>query len=191
VTGEVKLDLSGLGRFDTSGRLRAEPGRRGRQVQADFEQRPDVRRLVELVTQAEPVERPAGARVSPMVKLLARIGLGVTDFGAQAYSNAVFNGRLAVTLASLAGPPERLRWAASPTRWTPPGLDAIPIIATLSFFVGAVIAFLGASLLAQFGATIFAVELIGIGVLREFGVLLTAILLAGRSASATPRRSVR
>jgi phospholipid/cholesterol/gamma-HCH transport system permease protein len=63
------------------------------------------------------------------------------------------------------------------------GLDALPIIATLSFFVGAVIAFLGAGLLAQFGATIFTVELIGIGVLREFGVLLTAILLAGRSAS--------
>ena len=63
------------------------------------------------------------------------------------------------------------------------GLDALPICATTTFFVGATIAFLGADLLAQFGAQIFSVELIGIGVLREFGVLVTAIILAGRSAS--------
>ena len=185
VKGEVKLDLSGLGRFDTSGAYALNQAVAGRQVQADFEQRPDVRRLVELVTQAEPVERRgSGRRVSPIVKLLARMGLGVTDFGSQAYRNAIFNGRLAVTLASSLARPNRLRWAAITNQMDSTGLDAIPIIATLSFFVGAVIAFLGASLLAQFGATIFAVELIGIGVLREFGVLLTAILLAGRSASA-------
>src|SRR3712207_2183123 len=63
------------------------------------------------------------------------------------------------------------------------GLDALPIIATLSFFIGAVIALLGANLLQQFGAQVYTVELIGIGVLREFGVMITAILLAGRSAS--------
>src|SRR3712207_7003736 len=55
------------------------------------------------------------------------------------------------------------------------GLDALPIIATLSFFIGAVIALLGANLLQQFGAQVFTVELIGIGVLREFGVMITAI----------------
>jgi phospholipid/cholesterol/gamma-HCH transport system permease protein len=63
------------------------------------------------------------------------------------------------------------------------GLDAMPIVCTLSFFVGAVVALIGANLLAQFGATVFIVELIGVAVLREFGVLITAILLAGRSAS--------
>ena len=63
------------------------------------------------------------------------------------------------------------------------GLDALPIVATTTFFVGATIAFLGTDLLAQFGAQIFSVELVGIGVLREFGVLVTAIILAGRSAS--------
>src|SRR3712207_4146094 len=62
-------------------------------------------------------------------------------------------------------------------------LDALPIIATLSFFIGAVIALLGANLLQQFGAQVFTVELIGIGVLREFGVMITAIMLARRSAS--------
>jgi phospholipid/cholesterol/gamma-HCH transport system permease protein len=63
------------------------------------------------------------------------------------------------------------------------GLDALPIVATTNFFIGATVAFLGASLLAQFGASVFTVELIGVAVLREFGVLITAVLLAGRSAS--------
>ena len=56
-------------------------------------------------------------------------------------------------------------------------------MAATNFFVGATIAFLGASLLAQFGAAIFTVELVGVGVLREFAVIITAVILAGRSAS--------
>jgi phospholipid/cholesterol/gamma-HCH transport system permease protein len=59
----------------------------------------------------------------------------------------------------------------------------MPIIAVTSFFIGAVIAFLGASLLTQFGAGVFTVQLIAVAVLREFAVVITAILLAGRSAS--------
>src|SRR3546814_3863841 len=64
------------------------------------------------------------------------------------------------------------------------GLDAVPLVALLSYLVGAVIAFLGSTILADFGATILVVELVNIAFLREFGVLLTAILLAGRTPSA-------
>ncbi len=80
-----------------------------------------------------------------------------------------------------------------PSRWrlTPmvahieqTGLDAAPIIALLTFLVGAVVAFLGATVLASFGASIFTVDLVAFSFLREFGVLLTAILMAGRTASA-------
>jgi phospholipid/cholesterol/gamma-HCH transport system permease protein len=63
------------------------------------------------------------------------------------------------------------------------GLDALPIVAITKLFIGATVAFLGASLLSQFGASVFTVELIGVAMLREFGVLITAVLLAGRSAS--------
>ena len=184
LTGDVKLDLSGLGRFDTSGAFALNRAVAGHQVEADFEQRPDVRRLVELVSQAElTAERVYRRRSSPLVRLFARIGLGISDFGAQLYSNAVFNGRLATTLFSSFAQPKRLRWAAIVNQMDSTGLDAIPIVATLSFFIGAVIAFLGASQLQQFGASVFTVELVGNGVLREFAVMITAILLAGRSAS--------
>jgi phospholipid/cholesterol/gamma-HCH transport system permease protein len=64
------------------------------------------------------------------------------------------------------------------------GLDAVPLVALLSYLVGAVIAFLGANILADFGATIYVVELVNVAFLREFGVLLTSIVLAGRTASA-------
>lgn len=64
------------------------------------------------------------------------------------------------------------------------GLNAVPIVALLTFMVGAVIAFLGATVLADFGATIYTVNLVAFSFLREFAVLLTAILMAGRTASA-------
>ena len=64
------------------------------------------------------------------------------------------------------------------------GLDAVPIVCMLSFLVGAVVAFLGATVLADFGAQVFTVELVSYSFMREFGVLLTAIMIAGRSGSA-------
>jgi len=77
-----------------------------------------------------------------------------------------------------------MRWTALVAVMEDSGLDAVPIVAFLSFFVGMVIAFIGASTLSEFGATIFTVELVGIAVLREFGVVLTAVILAGRTNSA-------
>jgi phospholipid/cholesterol/gamma-HCH transport system permease protein len=64
------------------------------------------------------------------------------------------------------------------------GLNALPLVALLSFLIGAVVAFLGATVLKDFGAELFVVDLTTYAFLREFGVLLTAIILAGRTASA-------
>ena len=64
------------------------------------------------------------------------------------------------------------------------GVRAVPIVALMSFLIGIVLAFQGASQLKRFGAEIFVVDLIAIAVLRELGILLTAIVVAGRTASA-------
>jgi phospholipid/cholesterol/gamma-HCH transport system permease protein len=64
------------------------------------------------------------------------------------------------------------------------GLHAVPIVALMGFLIGIVLAFQGASQLEQFGAEIYVVDLISISMLRELGILLTAIIVAGRSASA-------
>ncbi|MDP8915649.1 MAG: ABC transporter permease [Pseudomonadota bacterium] len=181
---EIRLDLKKLGRFDTAGAFALNQAVAGREVAADFDSRPDVRRLVDLVAAAHPKHpRRRRPRPTPILHVFARTGEAVTDIGRQMTRDAVFNGRLAVTLARSLMNPRRFRVAPIINQMDSTGLNAIPIVATLSFFVGAVVAFLGASLLSQFGAQVFTVELIGIAVLREFGVLLTAIILAGRSAS--------
>jgi phospholipid/cholesterol/gamma-HCH transport system permease protein len=64
------------------------------------------------------------------------------------------------------------------------GLTAIPIVALIAFLIAIIIAYMGAQQLQQFGADIFVVDLVTVGVLRELGVLLTAIIVAGRSGSA-------
>lgn len=98
-----------------------------------------------------------------------------------------FQGFLGLTLATLAGlllRPWRWRWTALVAQMHQAGLNAVPIVALLNFLVGAVVAFLGATVLAQFGATIYTVDLVAYAFMRELGVLLAAILLAGRTASA-------
>ena len=95
-----------------------------------------------------------------------------------------FIGLIVATLARRAFQPRRWRMTSVVAHIEQTGLDAAPIVALLTFLVGAVVAFLGATVLASFGASIFTVDLVAFSFLREFGVLLTAILMAGRTASA-------
>jgi phospholipid/cholesterol/gamma-HCH transport system permease protein len=64
------------------------------------------------------------------------------------------------------------------------GLGALPIVALLAFFIGLVVAYLGARILGDFGASVFTVELVAFSMMREFAVVITAVLLAGRTNSA-------
>jgi phospholipid/cholesterol/gamma-HCH transport system permease protein len=80
--------------------------------------------------------------------------------------------------------PSRWRVTAFLVHLERTGLDAVPIVALLTFLVGAVVAFLGATVLANFGASVYTIDLVAYSFLREFGVLLAAILVAGRTASA-------
>jgi len=64
------------------------------------------------------------------------------------------------------------------------GITAIPIVALIGFLISVILAYMGAQQLRKFGADIFVVDLVTVGVLRELGVLLTAIIVAGRSGSA-------
>jgi phospholipid/cholesterol/gamma-HCH transport system permease protein len=83
--------------------------------------------------------------------------------------------------------------ASSLRRWRPKsiarhvfdtGVTAIPIVALIAFLISVILAYMGAQQLRKFGADIFVVDLVTVGVLRELGVLLTAIIVAGRSGSA-------
>jgi phospholipid/cholesterol/gamma-HCH transport system permease protein len=80
--------------------------------------------------------------------------------------------------------PGGLRLAAAVSQMERVGLHALPIVCLLNFLIGMVIAYMSASSLAFFGAQIYVVNLLEVVVLREMGVLITAILAAGRSGSA-------
>jgi phospholipid/cholesterol/gamma-HCH transport system permease protein len=95
-----------------------------------------------------------------------------------------FIGRLAVTLLAALTRPRRLRPTSVARQIYETGITAIPIISLIAFLISVIIAYLGADELQRFGAEIFVVDLVTIGVLRELGVLLTAIIVAGRSGSA-------
>ena len=134
-----------------------------------------------LADYCQPVREPEAA---VGMQLLSRIGSAVEVIWKDTLQLLGFIGLILQTFASTLFRPRRWRTTSVIAHIEQIGLDAAPIVALLTFMVGAVVAFLGATVLKAFGATIFTVDLIGFSFLREFGVLLTAILLAGRTASA-------
>ncbi|WP_240611069.1 ABC transporter permease [Oceaniglobus ichthyenteri] len=95
-----------------------------------------------------------------------------------------FLGQVMAALATLVIHPRRLRLTSLVHHMQEVGLKAVPIVTLMAFLIGVVLAFQGSVQLRQFGAEVFVVDLIAIAVLRELGILLTAIIIAGRSGSA-------
>lgn len=95
-----------------------------------------------------------------------------------------FLGRVIFTIFGLLLRPYRIRWTPIVHHMQQVGLNAVPIVSLMAFLIGVVLAFQGAAQLRQFGAEVFVVDLIAISILRELGILLTAIIVAGRTGSA-------
>jgi len=140
--------------------------------------------LIDAIKQTEHPRHAMPDRNSGLADALARLGQAIYRKGQETTALASFFGEVLVGLVRLPVQPQRLRLTSTIHHMEQVGLDAVPLVAVLCFMVGAVIAFLGSTILANFGATIFVVELVSISFLREFAVLLTAIVLAGRTASA-------
>lgn len=179
----VDLDLTAIGQCDTSGAwgvLRASQQSRqpGRIIAS-----PGVARLIDLVRNAIATEPTPQIRPQGFYDLFDRVGRGVVNLALNFYDTLIFNGHLLIAVARAARAPAKVRWAAVVSLAERAGLDAMPIVAVTTFFIGAVVGLLGANMLSKFGAQVFAVELVGFSVLREFNILITALLLAGRSAS--------
>jgi phospholipid/cholesterol/gamma-HCH transport system permease protein len=177
----LRVDASGIARLDTSGaRLLLDlAGERG--VDGLDATR---RALVDAVAEADVAVKGPPPADGGLVALLARTGAAAEQVARDAWQLLGFIGLVLATLARCLFVPRRWRLTSLAFHLEQTGLDAVPIVVLLNFLVGAVVAFLGATVLKDFGATVFTVELIGYSFLREFGVLLTAILIAGRSGSA-------
>jgi phospholipid/cholesterol/gamma-HCH transport system permease protein len=185
--GGEPVSLDGLGELDTAGAgllselLGAKDVAR---LQTDA-LRPEKLALLQTVAQA--TDRAASPPPRPGFGLrdeLAHIGRTMEAVWLNQRTLLGFLGITLQTLASTIWRPRRWRLTSLVVQMEQTGLDALPIVALLTFMVGAVVAFLGATVLADFGATVYTVNLVGFSFMREFGVLLAAILLAGRTGSA-------
>ena len=177
------LDLSDLGRFDTAGALTLIHAAPGLLPSDAWSARPEAGRIFAMVEKLERESAIPPRRADAFTRTFAKMGRGVYDIGHEMMMSMAFLGRLTAATGAALGRPRSIRWPAWFSQAERAGLDALPIIAVTNFFIGAVIAFLGANLLTQFGAGVFTVQLVAVATLRELAVLITAILLAGRSAS--------
>ena len=185
----ARLDVSAIERLDTAGVwvLRGAMTRLRRAgVAVSLEGvRTRHRPLFDLVEASEEKlgesEPPAKRGAMAFVE---RVGEGVFTAGSKAKGLLNFIGLFTTVLLRACREPRRFRLKALITQIEQTGLDALPIVGLLSFLIGVVLAYLMSDQFRQFGAEIFTVNLVGLSVLREVGVLITAIMIAGRSGSA-------
>jgi phospholipid/cholesterol/gamma-HCH transport system permease protein len=142
---------------------------------------PDQLRLIDETLKSAPVEPAA---VEPASGFLTDIGRQAVRFGHDFVKGLAFLGRVSVTAARALTSVKRLRITSIVRHVYDTGITAMPIAALIAFLISVIIAYMSAQQLRNFGAEIFVVDLVTIGVLRELGVLLTAIIVAGRSGSA-------
>lgn len=181
------IDLTEVAALDTAGALLIDRLRRhlGGGAAVEISGAARYRALLDRVA-----ERPASDAMAPPVPRrsipdrLEHLGRGAVGTGREIVALIDFLGRVAVALGRSVAMPWRFRLTAMVAHMQRTGLSALPIVGLLSFLIGVVLAYLAAGQLRQFGAEIFVVDLLGVAVLRELGVVLTAILLAGRSGSA-------
>jgi phospholipid/cholesterol/gamma-HCH transport system permease protein len=146
---------------------------------------PPFARLLDVVAQPPEQDAPGRrANAAPPPKLLERLGRRVAPVLEEGLAMLAFVGELAVAFATCALQPRRWRWRPILFNIRSAGVDALPIVALLSFLLGVVVAYQGAPQLRQYGANIFVADLVGVSMLREFAPLITAIIIAGRSGSA-------
>jgi phospholipid/cholesterol/gamma-HCH transport system permease protein len=182
----VRVDFSALSALDTAGaRLLCDllGPKRLKNCHAD-DLAPGPRALLEAVAVALDGPKAIPGKKYRFGDVLVHVGETAILFWQHVVALLGFVGLTLEGLARTVLRPKRWRITATIASLEQTGFNAVPIVALLTFLVGAVMAFLGATVLRQFGATIYTVSLVAYSFLREFGVLLAAILVAGRTASA-------
>lgn len=179
----TRLDLSAIERMDTVGawlihRFAAEHDAEVVGLDSDGEH---------LLAQVSSADQPVAMRpahVGSFIRVVGEIGAAVEQTGRTLYGLLGFLGATLIAFWHVATHPKRFRFNAVVQRFEVVGVSALAIVGLMSFLIGIVIAQQGAVQLQQFGAEFLTINLVGRITLRELGVLMTAIMVAGRSGSA-------
>ncbi|WP_186419042.1 MlaE family lipid ABC transporter permease subunit [Bosea sp. CS1GBMeth4] len=185
--GQARLDLSAIERLDTLGayllgQVRQEGQAHGVAVEVTSS-RPEHAVLLREVEHEAGDYRPPVHPIG-LVTVLVNIGQAVIRFGRDLAGGAVFLGEVMTACVGVLFGPRRFRGPSLVNQVELIAFAGAPIIVLISFLVGCIVAQQGIFQLQRFGATAFVVNLTGILVLRELSVLLTSIMVAGRSGSA-------
>lgn len=184
----ARIDLDGLLALDTSGAwliamLKARSEANGVAVDL-IDATSDRAALVDTVQAALPGPDEGEDAPRGLVAWVASVGAATMGTVHSMASLLSFVGEVLSRFFYGVVRPRRWRVAALVSQMQETGFNAIPIVVLMSFLIGVVLSFQGASQLRQFGAEVFVVDLIAISILRELGILLTSIIVAGRSGSA-------
>lgn len=143
----------------------------------------DVRALLDHVARSDRTVRMRPDRITPFARVLGEIGAATAITGRTLLGLLGFFGAVLIATWDVLRNPSRFRINAVVERFENVGVKALAIIGLMSFLIGIVIAQQGAVQLRQFGAEVYTINLIGRITTRELGVLMTAIMVAGRSGS--------
>jgi phospholipid/cholesterol/gamma-HCH transport system permease protein len=184
----VDIDMGRVERLDTFGawlleRLTRSFSARGCET-AVTGLKEDYRALMDEVHGVKRGSAPARRGGSSLVSAIASVGESVASVGGsfKAFVNMV--GAVVVALLRDVAHPSRFRFTSMVHQLDNVGWRAVPIILLITFLIGCIIAQQGVFHFRKFGADIYVVDMVGILVLREIGVLIVAIMVAGRSGSA-------
>jgi len=186
--GRAAVRLGDVTSMDTSGawllqRLEVSLANQGWTVDMPVDDRRHRSLLTEIRRLAFDVP-PEQKQPGGMVRIVANLGKGTINAWLDCGRLLTFFGRTALALGRSLISPSRLRLTSLTHHIEQTCLNALPIVGLIAFLIGVVMAFQGADQLRRFGAEIFTVDLVGVTILREIGILLTAIVVAGRSGSA-------
>lgn len=189
--GAIAMDASGIDRLDSTGawlllRTRRVLEGAGRTVSALKvpERYASLLESLDRDDKKQGQSKPA-PRMSPWRYRLYRIGKATIQAGRQGWGILGYLGRVTVeTGEMIASPRKNLRFAAMVNQVEETGISALPIVGLLSFLIGVVIAYQSIEQLRKFNAEFLTIDGLGIITLREMGVLMTSIIVAGRSGSA-------
>jgi phospholipid/cholesterol/gamma-HCH transport system permease protein len=179
----TQLDLTNIEHIDTVGAWLIYRTARDHDAQVIGADR-DAERLISAVGGVDEKPPALVPRTNPLLWFVNEVGEGITEAFTTLLEFVGFIGQCIKAVFELILNPRRFRLNAVVQHFDMVGVRALGIVGLMSFLIGIVIAQQGAVQLRQFGAEVFTVNLVGRLTLRELGILMTAIMVAGRSGSA-------
>jgi phospholipid/cholesterol/gamma-HCH transport system permease protein len=184
--GRVTFDASGLAQWDSgllSFLVETSEFCRGRGIVQDRNGLPQG--LVRLLELAEAVPEKKGARSQAgRASFFERVGNATVGYGLSVNDFLEFLGRLTIAFGRFVSGRARYRREDLVESIQDCGSSAVGIVSLIAFLVGVILAFMGAVQLSQFGASIYVADLVGIGMVRDMGAMMAAIIMSGRTGAA-------